>query len=62
MGKGKKLDQAANLEEAIRAGGLDWDVGHGAALHCKENPPSPVTSRLAIVRQDRPNWAPGEEF
>lgn len=51
-GQGKKLDQPANLEEAIRAGGLDWDVDM-VPLCTKENPPSPVTSRLAIVRQDR---------
>ena len=56
-GQGKKLDQAANLEEAIRAGGLDWDVDM-VPLCTRENPPSPVTSRLAIVRQDRPNGHP----
>jgi phage/plasmid-like protein (TIGR03299 family) len=56
-GEGKKLDQPANFEEAILAGGLDWEVGM-APLCTAEDPPSPVTSRVAIVRQDRENGHP----
>ncbi|MBF0231991.1 MAG: DUF932 domain-containing protein [Desulfamplus sp.] len=51
-GEGKKLDKPANCEEAISAGGLDWEVGM-TALCTDEQPSSPVKSRLAIVRQDR---------
>jgi len=56
-GEGKKLNQPANFEEAILVGGLDWEVGM-VPLCTAEDPPSPVTSRLAIVRQDRPNGHP----
>jgi phage/plasmid-like protein (TIGR03299 family) len=56
-GQGKKLDLPANFEEAIQAGGLDWDVGM-APLCTNEEPPSPVKTRLAIVRQDRPKGHP----
>ena len=55
--QGKKLNQPANLEEAIQAGGLDWKVGM-VPLCTNEDPPSPVKSRLAIVRQDRPSGHP----
>jgi phage/plasmid-like protein (TIGR03299 family) len=57
-GEGKKLDQPANFKEAILAGGLDWEV-RMAPLCTAENPPSPVNSRMAIVRQDRPKGHPG---
>jgi phage/plasmid-like protein (TIGR03299 family) len=56
-GQGKKLGQPANLKEAIQAGGLDWDVGI-APICTDEEPPSPVKTRLAIVRQDRPKGHP----
>jgi hypothetical protein len=56
-GQGIKLDHPANLEEAILTGGLDWKVGM-VPLCTDESPSSPVTSRLAIVRQDRPNGHP----
>ncbi len=57
-GQGRKLDQPANMEEAIKAGGLDWEV-EGAPLMTNEEPPSPVRTRFAIVRKDRPRGHPG---
>jgi phage/plasmid-like protein (TIGR03299 family) len=50
--QGKKLDQPANMETAIQAGGLNWEVDM-VPLCTSENPSSSVKSRLAIVRQDR---------
>jgi len=55
--QGTKLNQPANVEEAIQAGGLDWEVGM-VPLCTNEDPPSPVKSRRAIVRQDRPRGHP----
>jgi hypothetical protein len=57
-GQGRKLDQPANMEEAIKAGGLDWEVEE-APLMTDEKPPSPVRTRFAIVRKDRPRGHPG---
>ena len=57
-GQGRELDQPVNMEEAIIAGGLDWEVG-GARLMTDEEPPSPVRTRFAIVRKDRPKGHPG---
>ena len=54
---GKKLDQAATMEEALAAGGLDWTVSM-APLALKHEPASAVSQRQAIVRDD---VAPGFE-
>ena len=48
----------ANIQEAIKAGGLDWEVGM-VPLKTAEDPPSRVDSRVAIVRKDRPKGNPG---
>jgi phage/plasmid-like protein (TIGR03299 family) len=50
-GLGKRLDQPANIEEAIRAGGLDWEV-ELVPLMTGDYPPSPVTQRVAVARKD----------
>jgi len=55
--EGVKLDHPANMEEAIKAGGLDWEVGM-VPLTTNEDPPSRVDTRMAIVRQDRPKGHP----
>ena len=55
--EGVKLDQPANMEEAIKAGGLDWEVGM-VPLRTDEDPPSKVGTRLAIARKDRPKGHP----
>jgi len=51
-GKGKSLPSPATAREAILAGGLDWSVEF-APLQTAENLPSPVKTRMAIVRTDR---------
>jgi phage/plasmid-like protein (TIGR03299 family) len=51
--KGLALAKPATMEEALRAGGLDWRVGDIDLLTADE-PPSPVSMRKAIVRLDRP--------
>jgi phage/plasmid-like protein (TIGR03299 family) len=56
-GKGLALAAAATMEEALRAGGLEWQVGE-TDLITTDDPPSPVPMRKAIVRLDRP---PGHE-
>lgn len=57
-GQGLKLSHPANIEEAIKAGGLDWEV-EMVALKTAEGPPSKVDNRVAIVRKDRPKGDPG---
>ncbi|RJR21411.1 MAG: DUF932 domain-containing protein [Desulfobacteraceae bacterium] len=52
-GKGTKLEELANMEEAIKNGGLDWEV-QTIPLVTAEFPPSPVSGRVAIVRKDKP--------
>ena len=56
-GKGLALSKPATVEEALKAGGLKWDVGQ-VELLTADDPPSPVPTRRAIVRLDRP---PGHE-
>jgi phage/plasmid-like protein (TIGR03299 family) len=56
-GLGIRLAQPATLEEALKCGGLNWDVGE-VSLLTADDPPSPVVKRKAIVRLDRP---PGHE-
>ena len=52
-GEGIKLAQPATLEEGLKVGGLNREVGE-ADLVTAENPPSAVLKRKAIVRLDRP--------
>jgi len=56
-GEGLALNRPATMEEALRAGGLDWEVGT-VPLLTADLPPSPVPKRKAIVRLDR---EPGHE-
>ena len=56
-GEGIELAKAATLEEALKVGGLDWQVGT-VDLMTADDPPSPVLKRKAIVRLDR---QPGDE-
>jgi phage/plasmid-like protein (TIGR03299 family) len=52
-GEGLPLARPATLPEALKAGGLEWEVGY-AELLTGDDPPSPVPMRKAIVRLDRP--------
>ena len=56
-GKGLELVKPATLVEALKAGGLNWEVGE-AELLTADDPPSPVPMRKAIVRLDRPPGDP----
>ncbi|HOD51978.1 MAG TPA: DUF932 domain-containing protein [Candidatus Hydrogenedentes bacterium] len=56
-GLGLELAKPATMEEALRAGGLNWEVG-SVDLWTAEDPPSPAPKRKALVRLDRP---PGHE-
>lgn len=56
-GLGLALGHPATLKEALRAGGLDWEVEQ-VELMTGEDPPSPVPKRRAIVRKDR---SPGHD-
>ncbi|HME44528.1 MAG TPA: DUF932 domain-containing protein [Syntrophorhabdales bacterium] len=51
-GQGNKVECPLTVEEAIQAGGLDWEVGT-VDLQTAEEPASPVSNRMAIVRLDR---------
>jgi phage/plasmid-like protein (TIGR03299 family) len=51
-GLGVALSQPATLNEALKVGGLDWQVGEVDLLTADE-PPSPVERRKALVRSDR---------
>ena len=56
-GLGIHLAKPATVEEALKVGGLNWEVGE-AELMTADDPPSPVKKRKAIIRLDRP---PGDE-
>jgi phage/plasmid-like protein (TIGR03299 family) len=51
-GHGISLTKPATVEEALKVGGLNWDVGE-VDLMTTDDPPSPVPKRKAIVRLDR---------
>jgi phage/plasmid-like protein (TIGR03299 family) len=51
-GKGDSLDQPATADEAIKHGGLDWEV-ELIPIVTREMPASPITKRMAVVRRDR---------
>jgi phage/plasmid-like protein (TIGR03299 family) len=51
--EGIALQKPATMEEALKVGGLNWDVGL-VDLTTADDPPSPVARRHAIVRLDRP--------
>jgi phage/plasmid-like protein (TIGR03299 family) len=51
-GLGRKLDQPADLEEALKHGGLDWEVDMVPIVPAGE-PDSTITHRMAVVRKDR---------
>jgi phage/plasmid-like protein (TIGR03299 family) len=55
---GVALAQPATLEEALKVGGLNWQVGE-VELMTAEDPPSLATRRKALVRLDRPPGHPG---
>ncbi len=50
--EGLALARPATVEEALRAGALNWEVGEVDMQTC-DDPPSPVPKRKAIVRLDR---------
>ena len=54
---GKRLEQPANLEEALAAGGLNWTVST-APLTLMHEHASAVPQRMAIVRDD---VSPGQD-
>src|SRR3989442_5164069 len=52
-GLGVSVAQPATLDEALKVGGLSWQVGE-VELITADDPPSPVPQRKALVRLDRP--------
>jgi phage/plasmid-like protein (TIGR03299 family) len=54
---GERLDHPATLEEALKAGGLDWEVDTVPLVPAGE-PESRVAHRVAVVRNDR---RPGQD-
>jgi phage/plasmid-like protein (TIGR03299 family) len=51
-GQGKRLEGEANLEEAIVAGKLDWEVAL-IPIQTAESPSTGITRRKAVVRTDK---------
>lgn len=56
-GLGVNLAQPATLDEALKVGGLTWEVGE-VDMMTADDPPSPVSKRKALVRLDRPPGHP----
>ena len=56
-GLGVSLASPATLDEALKVGGLNWEVGD-VDLMTADDPPSPVSKRKALVRSDRPRGDP----
>jgi phage/plasmid-like protein (TIGR03299 family) len=55
---GNKLERAATLDEAFKAGGLDWTVGKVPIVPANE-PGTSISHRVAVVREDRSPGDPG---
>jgi phage/plasmid-like protein (TIGR03299 family) len=55
-GLGISLTSPASLEEALKVGGLNWEVGE-VDMMTADDPPTPVSKRKALVRSDR---SPGD--
>jgi phage/plasmid-like protein (TIGR03299 family) len=55
---GNKLDHPANLSEALKAGGLDWEVDTVPLVPAGE-PHTEISHRVAVVRKDRQPGEPG---
>ncbi len=53
QGEGIPLGNPATVEEALKVGGLNWEVGK-VDLMTADEPPCPISQRKAIVRLDRP--------
>jgi phage/plasmid-like protein (TIGR03299 family) len=51
-GLGYEVSKPLTVQEALRAGRLDWDV-EMIPLQTAEKPPSPALNRMAVVRKDR---------
>lgn len=51
-GLGRKLEKPATWEEALKAGGLDWEVSP-EPLTLKNDTATVITRRVALVRSDR---------
>lgn len=56
-GLGVSLTLPATLDEALKVGGLNWEVGE-IDIMTADDPPSPVLKRKALVRGDRPSGDP----
>lgn len=55
---GNRLDHPADLKEALKAGGLDWEVKK-VPIVPKGEPRSDISHRVALVRKDRRPGQPG---
>ncbi len=56
-GLGNRIEQPANIEQALKVGDLDWDVDLVPIVPAGE-PLSSISHRVAVVRRDR---VPGEK-
>ena len=57
-GLGEKLSSPANLDQALKAGGLDWEV-ELVPLAAMDDPEAVIPQRMAVVRKDREPGVPG---
>lgn len=55
---GNKLDQPADLQEALQAGGLNWEVDM-VPIAPVDDPKARISQRMAVVRKDRNPGDPG---